>query len=30
MSRSDEETLLGESSTQRRVARMLRQRQYYI
>ena len=30
MSRSDEETLLGESSTQRRVSRLLRQRQFYI
>jgi len=30
MSRSDEETLLGERSTQRRVARLLNQRQYYI
>jgi hypothetical protein len=30
ISRSDEETLLGESSTQRRVARLLRQRQFYI
>ena len=30
MSRSDEEVLLGESSTQGRVARLLRQRQYYI
>jgi len=30
MSRSDEETLLGENSTQRRVARLLNQRQYYI
>ena len=30
MSRSDEEELLGESSIQRRVARMLRNRQYYI
>ena len=30
MSRSDEEELLGESSTQRRVARMLQNRQYYI
>jgi hypothetical protein len=30
MSRSDEEALLGESSTQRRVSRLLRQRQFYI
>jgi len=30
MSRSDEEELLGENSTQRRVARMLQNRQYYI
>ena len=30
MSRSDEEELLGESSIQRRVARMLQNRQYYI
>jgi len=30
MSRSDEEVLLGESSTQGRVARLLHQRQYYI
>ncbi len=30
MSRSDEEVLLGENSTQRRVARLLRQRQFYI
>jgi hypothetical protein len=30
MSRSDEETLLGEHSTQRRVTRLLNQRQYYI
>lgn len=30
LSRSDEETLLGENSTQRRVARLLNQRQYYI
>jgi hypothetical protein len=30
MYRSDEEALLGENSTQRRVARMLQNRQYYI
>jgi len=30
MSRSDEEALLGERSTQRRVTRLLNQRQYYI
>ncbi len=30
ISRSDEETLLGENTTQRRVARMLRNRQYYL
>ena len=30
MNRSDEEALLGENSTQRRVARMLQSRQYYI
>jgi hypothetical protein len=30
MNRSDEEALLGENSTQRRVARMLQNRQYYI
>jgi hypothetical protein len=30
MGRSDEEVLLGENSTQRRVSRMLQNRQYYI
>jgi hypothetical protein len=30
MNRSDEKALLGENSTQRRVARMLQNRQYYI
>ena len=30
MNRSDEEALLGENSTQRRVARVLQNRQYYI
>jgi hypothetical protein len=30
MNRSDEEALFGEKSTQRRVARMLQNRQYYI
>ena len=30
MNRSDEEALFGENSTQRRVARMLQNRQYYI
>lgn len=30
MARGDEEVLLGESTTQRRVSRMLRSRQYYI
>jgi hypothetical protein len=30
ISRSDEEELLGENSTQRRVSRMLQNRQYYI
>jgi hypothetical protein len=30
MNRSDEQELFGENSTQRRVARMLQNRQYYI
>jgi flagellar biosynthesis/type III secretory pathway M-ring protein FliF/YscJ len=30
LSRSDEEVLLGDTSTQRRVARLLQQRQFYI
>jgi len=30
MSRNDEDTLLGESSSQRRVVRLLNQRQYHI
>jgi hypothetical protein len=30
MNRSDEQELFGETSTQRRVARMLQNRQYYI
>jgi hypothetical protein len=30
ISRSDKEELFGENSTQRRVARMLQNRQYYI
>jgi hypothetical protein len=30
MARGDEEVLLGESTTQRRVSRLLRSRQYYI